>query len=86
MLDVTLGSFHIFDREDPQDLKPDVVAWVRGCRGCRWGCRRLQVGLQRLQRLLRWLTLTLEFNQAFRHLPLPAPKHNKGPRAPSGGP
>ena len=39
MLDVTLGSFHIFDREDPQDLKPDVVAWVRGCRGCRWGCR-----------------------------------------------
>jgi|SwirhirootsSR2_FD_contig_61_4186926_length_543_multi_3_in_0_out_0_1 hypothetical protein len=42
MLDVTLGSFHIFDREDPQDVKSDDVAWVRGCRGCRgcrWGCR-----------------------------------------------
>lgn len=38
VFDVTLGSFQVFDREDPQDLKPEVVAWWWGCRGCR-GCR-----------------------------------------------
>jgi hypothetical protein len=39
MLDVTLGSFRIFDREDAQDAKPQAVAWgCRGCRGC-FGCR-----------------------------------------------
>jgi hypothetical protein len=33
MLDTTLGSFRLFDREDAKDMKPDVVAG--GCRGCR---------------------------------------------------
>jgi hypothetical protein len=45
MLDVTLGSFRLFDREDAKDVKGDAVAWwgCRGCRGCcrgcGWGCR-----------------------------------------------
>jgi hypothetical protein len=36
--DVSLGSFRVFDREAPQDAKPEAVAWWRGCRGC-GGCR-----------------------------------------------
>lgn len=42
IFDTTLGSFRVFDREDPQTAKPEVVGWwgCRGCRGCRGcGCR-----------------------------------------------
>ena len=42
IFDTTLGSFRVFDREDPQTVKPEVVGWwgCRGCRGCRGcGCR-----------------------------------------------
>jgi hypothetical protein len=45
MLDVTLGSFRLFDREDAQDVKGYPVTWwncrCRGCgrRGCCRGCR-----------------------------------------------
>src|SRR5262252_2603174 len=41
IFDVTLSSFRVFDREDPQNLNAegDVVAWW-GCRGCGCGgCR-----------------------------------------------
>jgi hypothetical protein len=40
IFDVTLGSFRVFNREEPQDQKTESVAWWwgRGCRGCR-GCR-----------------------------------------------
>ncbi len=43
MADVSLATFHLFDREDVGDLQK--VAWrgcggCRGCRGCAWrGCR-----------------------------------------------
>jgi len=39
IFDVTLGSYRVFNREDHQDAKPEVLAqWgCRGCRGC--GCR-----------------------------------------------
>jgi len=30
IFDVTLGSFHVFDREDPESAKPEVVAWWYG--------------------------------------------------------
>jgi hypothetical protein len=40
--DVTLGSFRVIDREDPQAQKGVQVAWwCRRCRcrcGCGWGC------------------------------------------------
>jgi hypothetical protein len=36
MADVSLATFHLFDRENAgSDMQ---LAWVRGCRGCR-GCR-----------------------------------------------
>jgi hypothetical protein len=48
MADVSLATFHLFDRENAVDLQKgglQQVAWWRGCRGCggccaRWGrCR-----------------------------------------------
>lgn len=39
VFDVGMSTFRLFDREDVQDAKPEVVAqWGWGCRGCR-GCR-----------------------------------------------
>jgi hypothetical protein len=47
MADVSLATFHLFDRENAgSDMQ---LAWVRGCRGCRAcracrGCRGCRVG------------------------------------------
>jgi hypothetical protein len=41
MADVSLATFHLFDRENAgSDMQ---LAWVRGCRGCR-ACRACRVG------------------------------------------
>ena len=37
MADVSLATFHLFDKENARDMQLAVVV-VRGCRGCR-GCR-----------------------------------------------